>query len=246
MTIAASLFVFQLGQLACASQPTAVPAPEPVETTAAKPEAKKPAVKKPAAKPVATANLPQILREVEAKYAEAATMQAEFNQVNEVAALKTQKKSSGVIMVKRPDKLRWETLRPDMNLLVSDGHKFWFYTPPFDEGEHGQVIEKRSGEINSKLANALLSGRFSVARDMKIHQDSATVFSLTPKPGSAGTVKRAQIEIHPIHRTIQKVTLEHKGGNRSEITLSKIELGKELGDEPFVFVAPPNTDKVTQ
>ena len=147
-------------------------------------------------------------------------------------------------MVKRPDKLRWETLHPDMSLLVSDGHTFWFYTPPFDEGEHGQVIEKKSNEINSKLANALLSGRFSVAHDMKFRQESPSKFLLTPKPGTAGTVKRAEIEIDPELKLIQKVTLEHQGGNRSEITLSKIELGKKMGDDAFIFTAPPNTDKV--
>jgi outer membrane lipoprotein carrier protein len=189
-------------------------------------------------------HLPAVLQELEKKYTQAGTLQAEFSQVNEVAALKTTKTSSGMIMIKRPDKLRWETLKPDMNLLVSDGRHFWFYTPPFDEGEHGQVIEKRSSEINSKLANALLSGRFSVANDMKIRQESPSTFLLVPKPGTAGTVKRARIQIDPTRGLIQKVILEHNGGNRSEITLSKIKLGGKIGDDAFVFEAPPNTDKV--
>ncbi len=188
--------------------------------------------------------LPEVLQEVEAKYAKAATLQADFTQTIEFAALKSRKVSSGVIMVKRPDKIRWETLKPDMNLLVSDGRHFWLYTPPFDEGEHGQVIERKSSEINSKLANALLSGRFSVARDMKIRQESPSRFLLVPKPGTAGTVVRAEIEINPGQKTIQKVILDHKGGNHSEIQLSRIELGKPIGDEAFVFTAPPGTDKV--
>jgi outer membrane lipoprotein carrier protein len=200
----------------------------------------------PAALSAAAAKLPAILQEVEAKYTKAGTLQAEFSQVNEVAALKTKKTSTGVIMVKRPDKLRWETHKPDMNVLVSDGRHFWFYTPPFDEGEHGQVIERRSSEVNSRLANALLSGAFSVTKDMKIRQESPSKFLLIPKPGTAGTVNRAEIEVNPDKKVIEKVTLEHKGGNRSEITLSKIELGKPLGDEVFAFTPPPNTDKVEQ
>ena len=196
--------------------------------------------------PQVSSNLPPILQEVEKKDAQAATLEAEFTQVNDVAALKTKKTSSGFIMVKRPNKLRWETRKPDMNLLVSDGRRFWFYTPPFDEGEHGQVIERRSSEVNSRLANALLSGSFSVAHDMKISQESSSKFLLIPKPGAAGTVIRAEIEVNPDQKLIQKVVLEHKGGNRSEITLSKIELGKTIGDEAFVFVPPANTDKVEQ
>jgi outer membrane lipoprotein-sorting protein len=40
------------------------------------------------------------------------------------------------------------------------------------------------------------------------------------------------------------VKLEHRGGNRSEIKLSNIELGSALPDELFRFVAPPNTDRI--
>lgn len=208
---------------------------------------------KPSAQPIPTVRvglaahpLPEILQEVEAKYAKAQTLQADFSQVSEIASLNTKKTTTGVIMVKRPDKIRWETLKPDMNLLVSDGTRFWYYTPPFDEGEHGQVVERKSGEVNSKLANALLSGRFSVAHDMRIRQESPAKFLLIPAPGTAGTVSRAEIEIDPDAKIIHKVSLDHRGGNHTEITLSKIELGKSIGDDAFVFKAPPGTDKVEQ
>ncbi|MGZ3688269.1 MAG: LolA family protein [Bdellovibrionota bacterium] len=193
----------------------------------------------------ARAALPQLLQDVEKHYSEATTLTALFEQVNETSALKQSKKSSGRIYAKRPDKIRWETLAPDPNILVSDGHHFWFYTPPFDEGEHGQVIEKKSSEVQSRLANALLSGRFSVAKDMKIKQETYAQFTLIPKTGTSGTVEKARIWIDPQYKIITKVVLEHRGGNRSEITLSKIELGPKLGDDMFVFKAPPNTDKVS-
>jgi outer membrane lipoprotein carrier protein len=220
--------------LACAevSARTPVEPPTPVET-AAPAKAKRKA-------------LPQVLQDVEAKYSKAATMQAEFTQVIDVVALKSKKVSSGVIMARRPDKLRWETLKPDMNLLVSDGKHFWYYTPPFDEGEHGQLIERKSSKAQSRLANALLSGSFSVARDMKISQENPSKFLLIPKRGSAGSVNRIEIEIDPNEKLIRKVVLDNQGGNHTEITLSKIELGKKLGDEAFVFVAPPGTDRVKE
>lgn len=197
-----------------------------------------------AAKARKGAALPPILTEVEKKYTDAKTMIAEFAQVNEVAALKQKKASSGVIAVKRPDKLRWETMKPDPNLLVSDGKRFWFYTPPFDEGERGQLIERRSSEIQSRLASALLAGKFSVARDMRIRKRTVGRYDLVPKPGSAGTVILAEIQVNPEKLLIEKVVLKHKGGNRSEISLTGIRLGEDLGDEMFVFEAPPDTDRV--
>lgn len=190
-------------------------------------------------------NLPKLLSEVEKKYTESPTLVAEFSQVNESAALKQKKTSSGLIMVKRPDKVRWETLRPDPNLLVSDGKRLWYYTPPFDEGERGQVIERKSSEIHTQLTHALLSGSFSAARDMKITRKSPSHFILTPKPGTAGTVSRAEIHVDPKQKLIRKVILVHLGGNRSEITLSNIELGRELKDDLFYFIPPPDTDRVS-
>jgi outer membrane lipoprotein carrier protein len=188
--------------------------------------------------------LPQLLQEVEDKYTKLSTISAEFTQTNDDATTSKKKKSSGKIFVKRPSKIRWETLQPYNSLLVSDGRTYWYYTPPFDEGERGQVVEKKSSQIQSRLANALLAGSFSIARDMAIKQKSSSTFVLIPKPGSAGTVTQAVIEIDPDKKLIQKVILDHKGGNHSEISLSKIELGHPLEDDFFVFHAPANTDKV--
>ncbi len=196
------------------------------------------------ASPTAAHPLPALLEEVEAKYSKASTLEAKFDQITHSAAMGTTKTSSGIIMVKRPNKVRWETLKPDKSLLVSDGRKFWFYTPPFDESEKGQVIEKRSSDVQSKLAQALLSGSFSTARDMKVREERPAIFSLTPKPGSAGTVMKALIEIDTASRTIKRVELEHQDGNRAEISLSEIVLGKDADDRYFVFDAPPGTDVI--
>jgi outer membrane lipoprotein carrier protein len=191
-------------------------------------------------------DVPPLLAKVETKYAAAATMTADFTQLDDSKATGTKKTSSGRIAFKRPDKLRWETLKPDANLLVSDGHTFWFYTPPFDEGDKGQLIERKSSQAQSKLAQALLSGRFSMAKDMKFARISDSEYSLTPKRGQAGTVKLAQVVIDPKTELIEKVILVHTSGNRSEIALSAIQLGGKLEDSRFRFTAPAGTDQVTE
>jgi outer membrane lipoprotein carrier protein len=190
--------------------------------------------------------LPMELQKVQSNYIRGGTLVAEFEQVNKTAALGTEKKSAGLLMVKRPDKVRWETLKPDKNLLVSDGQYYWFYTPPFDDDERGQVIEKRTSEVQSKLANALLSGSFSDLSNMRIKKSGIAQFTLTPKKGTAATLKKAVIEIDPTLNLIKLVHLFHEGGNESRISLSKIRLGEKLDERYFSFVAPPNTDKVKQ
>jgi outer membrane lipoprotein carrier protein len=217
-----------------------IPAASPSPRPSASPAPRKPHAHESTEK---SAALPALLQEVERRYSRAATLKAEFSQMNESASLGTKKNSSGEIMFKRPNKMRWETTSPDKSLLVSDGHKFWYYTPPFDESEHGQVIEKSSSQVESRLAHALLAGSFSAsAHDMKIEQKSDSEFILHPKKGTAGTVLKATIEIDPELKLIKKVDLVHRDGNRSEVTLKNIQLGPSIADSEFVFKAPANTD----
>ena len=212
-----------------AVQPSPSPSPLPKTKPSAAPQAKK-------------GVLPPLLKEVETTYSKSPTLAANFNQVSHSAAGST-KKRSGTVEFKRPNKFRWQVTQPDPSISVCDGVKAWHYTPPFDEEDHGQVIIRPASQVQTKLANALLSGSFSSIRDMKITPAGANAFTLVPKRGSAGTVKKARIEINPTSKLIFKVTLDHAGGNRAEITLSNIQLGKALGDDHFHFIVPPNTDQ---
>ena len=88
-----------------------------------------------------------------------------------------------------------------------------------------------------------MSGHFSAIREMKITAAGDNAFTMIPRRGTAGTVKKARIEINPQTKFIWKVTLDHAGGNRAEISLSEIRLGAELSDDQFNFKIPPNTDQ---
>lgn len=196
-----------------------------------------------------SAALPKVLQEIETKYSQAGTIQAQFEQVTESAGLQRKKHSSGTITIKTPDKIRWETLSPDKNLLISDGKTFWFYTPPFDTEENGQLIERKGKDIRSTLTSALMTGSFSAAQrnaKMKIIRNTPAEYTLLLKKGSAGTVTQAKIQINLKEKLIQKVTLTHSDGNTAEISLSQILLGQKTEDSLFTFNAPPNTDIVKE
>jgi outer membrane lipoprotein carrier protein len=189
-------------------------------------------------------NLPDELIAIEALYKESGTVTANFTQVSRSAATGIEKTTFGKIQIKQPNKVRWETTDPDPSLLVSDGKKFWFYTPPFDASDGGQVIIKKASQVQSRLAHALIAGAFSqssVSREVRFEKRSNYQFLLIPKPGRAGTVKSALIEIHPKDKRINKVILDHRDGNHAEILLQKIELGTPLQDSVFQFVPPKGT-----
>ncbi len=217
-----------------------------VSAFAAKPKAKPKAKTYPAAEPAAKVSVPAELLAIEKKYLAAKTLEAEFAQKDEVKLTGAKKQSKGVLMIRHPNQFRWETLSPDKNLLVSDGRRFWFYTPPFEAGERGQVIERKTTEVQSELANHLLAGAFSKIRGVQIKKISPVRFEMIPQSGIAGSVKHAEIEINPTEKTIERLKLEHSGGNKTEISLTKVKLAGKMSDAFFKFVTPPGTDVVRE
>ena len=191
--------------------------------------------------------LPSLMQEVQSQYQKSVGIQAHFTQNTEIKATRQNKTAKGRIWIKRPNKLRWETLEPDPNILVSDGKLFWFYTPPFDQGERGQVIIRKKAQVQTQFLNALLSGSFDFGKGaVKIEQKNEHAFVLRPKSGTAGDVLSAEIEIDPAKKMITRVVLTHTSGNLTRISLEEIHLAPKLEESLFRFVADQNTDKIVE
>jgi len=187
---------------------------------------------------------PSIVKETEAVYQQKQTVTADFEQKTTSKALGTEEISRGHVKLMRPDKIRWETLSPNENLLVSDGKKFWYYTPPFNPGEPGQLIERKASEEKSKLAYSLLSGRFSTMKDVHCEKIDEFTVSLTPKKGSAGSVQKLRVRFGSSgkqEKTIQWVELVHTNGDQVSIQLTHVVLGEKLDAKAFKFEKQKNT-----
>lgn len=193
-----------------------------------------------------TSPLPEPLVRVQEAYLKKGGVVAFFDQLTLVKSTRQTKKSQGKIWIKRPNQLRWETLEPDANILVSDGKTFWFYTPPFEKGERGQVIIKKSKQVQTQFLNGLLSGSFDFGSETEVKELGAGRFIIKPKAGTAGDVETAEIGISKRESKIQEVVLIHTTGNRTEIKLKDIELQSNLDSKLFRFVPDRNTDRIQE
>jgi len=196
---------------------------------------------------LAQAALPPLLEQVQKEYQKSAGIEAEFDQLTLIRSTKSTKKAQGKIWIKHPNKLRWETISPDQNILVSDGKYFWFYTPPFEKGDRGQVIIKKSAQIQTQFLNALLSGSFDFSKTKtQIEAKSPNVFLLKPQANTAGDVKTAEVTVNEATKKIEKVTLVHFSGNETTIQLKQIKLVPKLEDKLFQFVPDHNTEQIKE
>lgn len=195
---------------------------------------------------IAQAAVPAPLLAIEKKYQREGQLRAELDQVTENASFKTVKKSKGRIWIKLPGLVRWETLTPDPSTWVTDGKTYWYYTPPFDEGEPGQLVEKPARSVKSELATVLLAGKFSKSKNLTITPAGRNQFRVIPRKGTAGSVKQAIVEIDPSSASIRRIEILHTDGNRAEITLKGVVFGAkaETTADTFVFKAPANTERV--
>lgn len=196
--------------------------------------------------PALAEKLPPLLAKVQAQYKKTGGVEAEFEQTIDVKSTRQTKKAKGKIWIKRPNKIRWETITPDPNILVSDGKTFWFYTPPFEKGERGQVIIKKTAQVQTKFLNALLSGSFDFGRQTAIEEKSDNTFILKPKSGTAGDVQTAEVVVNEQSHKIQEVILTHTSGNKTDIKLQEIKLQASLNDKMFQFVPDKNTDRIVE
>jgi outer membrane lipoprotein carrier protein len=182
------------------------------------------------------------LDRMQEKYKTIGSLTAEFSQKKTNLALGTAKDSNGRIYVKRPNKFRWETIEPEPSILVSNGRKIWYYTPPFRKGEKGQVMVRRSTD-QSQLAVDLLAGRANVKKDFKSKELGPDHFELIPVKPMAD-VDRVEVFIEKATNLVYKLSLFTSTGNQTELMLKNVTLDPKLSESMFNFSPPENTEEI--
>ena len=117
--------------------------------------------------------LDKLLKSVENRYNKAKTLQVLFNETYTPQG-KPQRSESGMLLLRKPLRMRWEYSQPKGKLFVSDGKSLWLYTPADNRAE--QMPLKDSEDMHAPLA--FLLGRLNFDKDFK---------NLQGRPDAAGT-----------------------------------------------------------
>lgn len=80
------------------------------------------------------------------------TYQANFSQVTEDAHQQLMQRSSGIMMIMRPNHFRWETKKPEHQIVITDGKTMWIYDVDL------QQVTKQSIQNSPVNPAKLLSG----------------------------------------------------------------------------------------
>src|SRR5574341_1579270 len=113
---------------------------------------------------VAAPSLAEVVDKIQETCTRAQDLSARFRQTATNRSLGQVQEASGILLLKRPGKMRWEYQQPEPRLFVTDGKTLWAYSP-VDK----QVGVQEVGEaFASRLPLSILAGDCQLRRDFEI------------------------------------------------------------------------------
>ncbi|HSB72691.1 MAG TPA: outer membrane lipoprotein chaperone LolA [Candidatus Methylomirabilis sp.] len=198
----------------------------------------------------AAPSLTEVVDKVRETCMHARDLSARFEQITTIRSLNQEQRADGILLLKRPRKMRWEYQKPEPRLFVTDGKTLWAYSPA-----DKQVVVQEVGEaFASRLPISILAGDCQLRQDFEIGEvdNAATrrsaagfmVLDLRPKRTEAG-VTRMLLEVNLKSYTIERITVFDASGNTNVYRLSDLKLNPGLPDQQFTFTPPPGVTVVT-
>jgi outer membrane lipoprotein carrier protein len=187
----------------------------------------------------------QLAGRIQKKYASINAFSASFTQAIRNAASGDTENRSGSFVFKKPLLVRWETVKPEKELLLVGASAVWDYFEEDKEAFRYSVQEI----IGSKTMLRFLTGKANLTEDFLVAAGKAetagpgqAVLDLAPKEPEPGLVM-AKVWVDTTTDLIVRVHIQDFYANTNDLTLTNLVLNPKLGDELFAFT-PPKDVKV--
>ncbi|MGH8370534.1 MAG: outer membrane lipoprotein chaperone LolA, partial [Gammaproteobacteria bacterium] len=185
------------------------------------------------AKTAAVAQLQHFLSQVH-------SLKADFTQVVMDPNLRKVKQSEGTLLIKRPNRFRWDYAAPNKEIIVADGKRVWMY-----DVELQQITVKPLDGTLAASPAVLLSGSNDVGKNFRMQDlgtsDGISWVGLIPK------VKDTDFEDVRLgfqDGTVAVMELKDALGNLTRITFNHVVRNPALSDDQFRFTPPPGADVI--
>jgi len=179
----------------------------------------------------------QLAGRIQQKYASINAFSASFTQAIRNAASGDTENRSGSFLFKKPTLVRWETVKPEKELLIVGTSAVWDYFEEDNEAYRYSVKEV----ISSKTMLRFLTGKANLNEDFivaagKPEEGGAgqVVLDLAPRDPEPGLVM-AKIWVDPQTDMIARIRIQDFYANTNDLTLSNVELNPKLADSLFAF-----------
>ncbi len=166
------------------------------------------------------------------------TMQANFNQTVSDTKGKILNRSQGQMSLQRPGKFRWDVLRPNRQLIITDGRKLWVYDVDLEQ----VTVRHFSHEAGEAPALLLSDTNTKLAEDFNVRAVNHT-FILTPKDKSS---MFESIKLGFVNQQIRDMQLQDHLGHVTSIQFNHVIINTSLSPTLFNFKAPAKVDVIDE
>jgi len=180
----------------------------------------------------------QLAGRIQQKYASITAFSADFTQAIRNAASGDTEHRSGSFLFKKPTLVRWETVKPEKELLIVGASAVWDY---FEEDKEAYKYSVKD-IISSKTMLRFLTGKANLNEDFIVaagkpeagDTSGLTVLDLAPRDPEPGLVM-AKIWVDPHTDWIVRIRIQDFYANTNDLTLSHVVLNPTLPDKLFAF-----------
>jgi outer membrane lipoprotein carrier protein len=191
----------------------------------------------------------ELVDRVQATCARTQDLSARFHQRVTNRALGQDIEGKGLLLLKRPGKIRWVYEKPEPREIVVDGKNLWDYSPVDKQAR----VQEFGADFASRMPMSFLAGDCQLHREFVISsvEHSGTraspttrILDLKPKRPDVG-VARVLLEVNLQTYTVEKTTFFDGAGNTTVIAFANLKLNPGLRDDQFQFIPPAGVTVIT-
>jgi outer membrane lipoprotein carrier protein len=168
------------------------------------------------------------------------TLRADFAQIVVAKNGKKPQQSTGVMMISRPGKFRWQIAKPYEQLLVGDGEKVWIYDPDLR-----QVTVKKFDAALGSTPAALLVGGNALEKNFTLRDvadgEGLEWLEAIPKGSDSGFEK---LRMGFSGNDLKAMELFDNFGQTTTLLFARLERNPQIAAALFRFVPPAGADVI--
>jgi len=184
------------------------------------------------------ADIATLADKVQKQYQSLTSFTADFTQVLVNAASKDKDTRTGRLVFAQPALIRWETEKPEKELLVVGKDVVWNAFPE-EKTAYRYAVEDVLG---SKTMLRFLSGKGNLREDFHISEEQGAPegqvkLKLIPKEAEPGMVLAfAWVDVKT--NMLARISIEDFYGNVNDVTLANVKINSAVSKEQFQYTPP--------
>lgn len=169
------------------------------------------------------------------------SLSTKFEQVTLADNGRQAQRTSGSLILSKPNLFRWETQQPFPQEIVSDGRYIWIHDPDLE-----QVTQRKADSEQGSAPALILNGQIDALQKkfaITLVEDmgSEQIFDLTPLNEQSNF---SRIRLAFANEMISELMLEDSLGQRTSLVFFEQQRNPELNEATFFFRVPADADLI--